>query len=309
MAPESPSSRRRAYKTFGWQGLSLTVPEHWTLVTTRGGRESGYVRLADSEMPRLEVRWEKSDQLNPPSRTVDKYLSKLRKSARKEGTELEVHRDLRLAAPPGKDVECYRWVGEQQAVAMLSRCTDCLRSVHVQLLGGAGEQLKSLARTVLASLQDHAPDGWDLWKFLDVEFKSPAGPKLKGYKLHAGCIRMPFKQRGLSLEFVRVSLAEVLLSGASLREWFLDFYEKQLRRRAFRLEERTIKSHPGLMLEGRARLYVNPLAVVGRRRVLRAACWRCEQTNRLMICAVDGLEGKVDLFCEALESFKCCERG
>ena len=45
----------------------------------------------------------------------------------------------------------------------------------------------------------------------------------------------------------------------------------------------------------------------GRRRALRAACWHCEDTNRLFICCYDGPEAQAEMFCQALDGFKCCE--
>ncbi|MGD2174016.1 MAG: hypothetical protein PVJ27_01330 [Candidatus Brocadiaceae bacterium] len=306
MAPHRPTGEKQSFTTFGWQGINLTVLSEWTLVSTRGDRRAGYVRLDDERRARLELRWEKTDRLTPPSRGVDRYLDKLQKSARKEGTDLSVQRNLRLARPPGKDVECYRWVGEQQAVAMLSRCEDCNRTLHIHLLGEPDEQLKSLARTVFSSVQDHPDDGVELWRFFDVEFESPVHLPLKRQSLKVGCIRMCFATRAARLEFVRVSLAEVLLADRALEEWFREFYAKFLKWRTYSLEADQVKGHPGLRVEGRVPLVLNPLRVLGRDRQMRAACWHCEQTNRLMICSFEGLQREAGVFQDALASSVCC---
>lgn len=309
MVSHRPVGRRRAYKTFGWQGVTVTVPAEWELVSTRGRYNAGYVQLADRDTARLELRWEETQRLAPPSETVDAYLARLQKTARKKGTELSVQRNLRLASPVGKDVECYRWVSDRQAVAMLSRCGACQRTVHLHVLGGPGESLKGVARTVFASLRDHPEGGTELWEFFDVIFRTPAELALRQQSLKAGCIRMAFAGRCGTLEFVRASLAEVVLARSSLRQWFEEFYEKALRRRSFRIEEQQIKGHTGLSVEGKARFTVNPLRLFGRRRALRAACWHCDETNRLMICAFDGLKRDAGIFPDALASFRCCEKG
>ncbi len=306
MAPNAAPRQSRTYDTFGWQGIALTVPAHWQMVYTQGDRKAGYVRLADEEQPRLELRWETLKKTQPPGDAVDVYVAKLQKTARREDRELTVRRNLGLASPPGKDVECYRWVGEQQAVAMLSRCQDCHRTVHVHVLGEPEESLKSLARTVFASLRDHPVDGREVWRFFDVEFSVPEGLVLKRRDLKAGGVRMKFAGKSCVVEFVRVSLAQVVLERTGLEEWFRDFYAAFLKWRLCEVEQAQVKGHPGLRLRGRARLAVNPLRIVGRRRVVRAACWHCEPTNRLMICSFDGLERRANFFEEALESFRCC---
>ncbi|MFO7958271.1 MAG: hypothetical protein R6X33_14385 [Candidatus Brocadiia bacterium] len=306
MGPDGSAAERRAYDTFGWQGISLTIPVGWELVFTRGDRSSGYVRLADEERDRLEVRWERPRNPSSPARTVDTYVQKLEKRLRKDGIEVSVRRGIGLASPVGKEVECYRWDARQRGLAMLSICNECDRLVHVQVLGDRDESMNNLARTVFASLQDHPEDGADLWRFFDVEFRAPADLPLKSSSLKAGCIRMVFKDKRRRLEFVRMSLAEVVLAGKSLREWFEDFYSGRLKKYRSEIEEERLEGHEGLLVAGRGKLLSNPLGLVGRRRQLRAGCWHCEETNRLMICAFEGLERYEDVFSDALASFVCC---
>ena len=297
----------RSYKTFGWQGISLTVPSGWDLASTRGKYASGDVQLADETAVRMELRWQTGGGGDPPSTAVDTYLAGVRKAAGKAGAPFSVQRDLKLASPIGKVVECYRWVADRQSVAMLSRCAECGRSVHVHLLGGAEAGLKGLARTVFSSLKDHPEDGTHLWSFFDVEFRSPAGLPLAEASLKAGCIRMQFARGLRRLEFVRLSLAETLLAGTELAAWFRQFYQKPLRRRTFRVRSTTWKEgHPGIAVEGRPWLLCHPQRLLGRRRVLRAACWHCRRTNRLLICCYDGAEAEAAVFEPAVDSFRCC---
>ena len=306
MHPHRASNAARPYETFGWQGITLTVPADWHIVFNQGRRASGQVRLADESAVRLEVRWQAARGNESPQQTVSTYLARLSRRAAKEGTDLAVQRDLRLASPPDADVECYRWVADRQALAMLSRCRRCSRLVHLHLWGEPAESLKGLARTVFASLRDHPDDGTDLWRFLDVEFRTPSGLPLVRKSLQSGCVRMAFGGRSTRLEFVRVSLAETLLRRKSLKEWFGEFYGRSLKRRSYDASEATLKGHAGLQAEGRPWLLVNPLALIGRRRVLRAACWHCETSNRLFICRFDGPAAQVGLFGEAVAGFKCC---
>ncbi len=307
MAPDPASAAEGGYTAFGWQGINLTVPATWNLVFTQGDYRKGHIRLADDASVRLEMRWDLSREAHSPSSTVNTYLARLRKKAKKDGTSLSVQRDLNLASPIGKDVECYRWVADQQAVAMMSRCTQCSRTVHVQLLGSPAEPLKGLGRTVFSSLRDHPDNGTHLWRFFDVEFRSPADLPLARRGLQSGCIRMLFAKGLVRLEFVRASLAQMLLAGTDLAQWFEQFYAKPLKRRSFSMHSAAVRGHPGIRVEGRVWLLTNPLRLLGRPRVVRAACWHCEDTNRLFICSFDGPKGQADVLPQAIEGFRCCE--
>ncbi len=306
MTSEGPGTRGDALKTFAWQGIRLTVPAEWHLVLTEGTYDSGYVQLADRRAMRMELRWEPGRGEQDPAALVDQYLSRLRRRARKHGAEFSIVRDLRVASPPGKQVECYRWGDERQALAMLSRCEGCERIVHVQLLDGGEGLPRSLGRTVFASLRDHPDGDWLPWRFLEMEFSAPAQWRVAGKSLDAGCVRMTLSGRRERLEFVRVSLAQVLLADKGLEEWFGEFYRPSLKRRTFRVREAQLKGHPALEVEGRPWLLVNPLMLVGRGRVLQARCWHCDATNRIFICRYEGPERRLETFEQAARSFRCC---
>jgi len=308
MQSDSLAPDHRSFRTFGWQGINLTIPANWDLIYTRGQYASGSLQLADESTVRMDVRWETGGRKSPAA-LVDAYLADAQKAGKKRGADVSIQRSLNLASPVGKEAECYRWVNGRQVLAMLSRCSECGRTVHVQLLGQPGDRLRGLARTVFGSLKDHADGDSHLWSFFDVEFRSPVGLPLVTSSLKTGCIRMAFGRRMLGLEFVRVSMAEHLLADTSLEAWFRRFYGKSLKRRSISVAPATVKGHPAIAVEGAPWMLCNPLRLVGRRRVLRAACWQCEPTNRLFICSYDGAAAEAGLYETALEGFRCCDSG
>lgn len=310
MTAATDKGEPRELKRFGWQGIVLTVPEGWELTSTQGGYQSGYFGLADQAALRLEAKWDAArPKQGPaePSEVAERYLKALRKKAKKDGAEITVRRDTRLCVIKGKEIECYEWTAGTPGVGMASRCDECDRMVHVIVAGRAGEPFRKLARTIFASLQDHPEGDGDLaWEFYDVEFRSPPGLPLERQELKTGCIRMQFAKGSRELEFVRVSLANAVLRGKELAEWFEGFYGPSLKRMRYEVEQAPVKDHPGVRAYGRAWLVTNPGALFGKRRETRVVCWHCEGSNRLFLVRRTAPRGEEDLFSRAVDSVKCC---
>lgn len=307
MAPAPAQRSGNQFASFAWQRIALTVPEDWDLVMIDGTARSGHVRLADQHSVRLELHWQDGGAQSV-SDTVSAYVDRLARRAAKEGTEFGSQRGLRLASPAGKDVECYRWTADRQVLAMLSRCRDCGRVVHAHVLGERDEKLKGLARTIFSSLTDHAEGDWVPWSFYDVSFRSPAALPLARSTLQSGCIRMAFGRGLTRLEFVRASMADVLLDGRELGDWFTGFYARQLKRRVFAVDEDTVHGHAAVRVSGRPWRLLNPCALFGRRRTLQGACWHCAATNRIMLCCYDGPLTGAGVLEPAVGAFSCCDR-
>jgi hypothetical protein len=306
MPADPPPEGRRPLTTFGWQGILLTLPDGWDPVVANGDYRTGYVRLADENAVRLEIRWQPAGPRSPAD-MVTAYAQDLAKRARKEGRPFEMERDLCLAAPPGMDCEGYSWATDRRVWAILARSSQSGRVLHLHLSSRLDERAKGLARTVFASLKDCPADRPLPWRFYDMDFASPAGMPLLRQSLQSGCIRMAFGRRLERVEFVRVSLAEVLLAGKSLAAWFRQFYAPALKRRRVQLRDETFRGHAAVAVEGRVWLPMNPSSLLGRPRVVRGQCWHCEAGNRILICCFDGPARNAGLLTEALEGFRCCE--
>ena len=308
MAANPNKPARRDLKRFGWQGINLSIPTDWELVSTGGSYRSGYAGLADQSAVRLEMKWDSARGEVDPSETAARYIQVLRKKAKKNRADIKIKRDLKLATLKGKQIECYEWSAGQRGIGMVSFCDQCRRMVHLVIMGRADRPLRGLCRTVFAALKDHPEDGRLLWDFYDMQFRSPEEMPLERQDLKTGCIRMPFGKGRSQLEFVRVSLATFVLAGKSLREWFEEFYSKVLKRWRWEVRETEVKGHRGLRLEARASVILSPGRLIGRGRQMRAACWQCEASNRLFIVRHSAPGRKLDLFEQALESFKCCQQ-
>ena len=48
------------WTTFGWAGITLSIPDSWEIAGISGDQKAGYLRLDDENMPRLELKWSES---------------------------------------------------------------------------------------------------------------------------------------------------------------------------------------------------------------------------------------------------------
>lgn len=302
----SGNGGQRDFKRFGWQGIRLTVPSNWEMVSTRGDCDSGFVSLADNSEVRLQVKWDRGGAKTDPSDSAARYIRGLRKQAKKDDQEITVNRHLSLASLRGKKTECYEWITDNRGTGLVSVCEECKRIVHLIILGRPDESLRNLSRTLFASLQDHPEDDELLWRFFDLEFRSPENLPLKQSELKTGCIRMQFQDRSEQLEVVRSSLARMLLKDTSLKEWFEDFYSSGLKRTSYEVAEHRYKGHEGLKMDGRPWLVFDLLRPFGRGKKLRAACWHCEESNRIFIVSHLSKQGP-EVFERVVETTVCCE--
>jgi len=311
MPNNPPRSIDANWKPFAWQGVRLTVPVDWELAYTHGRRPDGFLRLADSDGVRLEVRWNGRRTKSPASYGVDACLAEVTRAARKSSQDFGIRRDTKLAAPPGMEVECYAWVERRQNLGMLSRCSECGRTVHIQVMGRPGEPLKATARTIFASLRDHPKTRVtpEPWCFHDMAFAVPPAQPLQRQRLRAGLERMVFGRRRTRIEFLRASLAELLLADSDLKACFVKMCAPSLKRRSFKTTPQTHRGHDAIYIEGRPWLIVNMLRLAGFSRATRAVCWHCETTNRIMACCYDGPASGIETWRRALDSFECCDNG
>src|ERR1051325_4814779 len=82
----------QAWTTVGWRGISLSVPEDWSLTSVSGEGPNGYLRVESPRSLFLQVKWwEKRGLVSVPD-ALDAYIADLRKKGKKLRRELELKR-------------------------------------------------------------------------------------------------------------------------------------------------------------------------------------------------------------------------
>ena len=285
---------------FGWQGLQFDVPATWNLAVVNGEYESGYLRLDDDEMVRLELKWEGRRNRLPIDRVATNYLKALEKQAHKRKLPFEYKRDLKFATMPDHDYECLSWASDFNALSVVSRCHDCGRVVLARVLYRKGDGGKAMARRLFSSLRDHPEDEKVLWQFFDFRFASPKGFVLERTALKTGAIEMYFYDKKDEFEVCRIALAQILLKRDSLQDWFSEYYRKRLKGFIYDVDKASYRGHPGLLCTGRTSVRKSLFAGLQRRRYLKVRVWHCEEIDKIHLVrfvSSDEEDERFDAFC------------
>ena len=303
---------------FGWQGIRLRVPEDWNLGRVDGDRKSGYARLDDAEIVRVEIEWREP---RPRMREsipdlVDRYVEGLEKKAAKSGVPFSVRRKAgflrRRDWLQGRDYETFTWEADFRAYNLALR-SDSGRILLLRVLARLDERVKGQVETLFRSLEDHSDSDQWFWSVYGLTFRMPSEFALESHQLKSGHIQLSFGKEKEICRVQRISLARMLLKGAALEDWYPVFFRKQLRDLEIELEPGEVKGHPGLRIEGRPRSrwrqIMRPLPWVDPRprQYLDGRAWHCLEGNK--ICVVEHLyrrpEQRGDLVEQVSDGYIC----
>jgi hypothetical protein len=277
---------------FGWQGISALVPPDWNLAGIGGDFQSGYLRLDDGRMARLEIKWSPGDvDLN---KALDRYLRGLEKKGRRRTgiTTFKGGRAVSRRSKPDKRLQGFSWRGPGvrgpvEAQGCIWRCRTCSRTVVAQVMAPPGEGLASLARTVLTSLEDHARDGLHTWGVYGLVCRIPEAFRMEKQRLMAGYIELLFTHGKSTLRVERWGMANVILSDVALGEWV----ERQNRKRKdvrLSAEPARAHGHEAAALAGHRRRPFHGLRLRLERGLRRRVptefagqVWHCPPSNRI----------------------------
>ena len=306
------------WTTIGWHHLYLEIPEDWGIGAVSGDASTGYLRLDDAEMPRIELRWEPARGKEPIDKVVERYLDNLTKKGRKKAPQIKVRRDLKLIKNEhlleNRAIEGFHWRidGDEpiQAYGILWRCEVCSRIVFLQILGRAGESTMTLATRILNSLQDHPEGDTVVWAMYGMHFEVPIAYTLKSHSFLTGQIKLNFTDESSEIELERLSLAEMHLKDRTFEEWFQDIYGHEIGTMTSFSEEQL--RHPGIKASGTT---VDPESVhkklawlpwrKPRKRPFESCSWHCADGNKLFTLRHMGQSVTQDTILDIAQTVVC----
>lgn len=292
MTPQTSESAGAAEVwTFGWQGLTVQVPESWDLSAYDGARESGSLSLADGLRVRLRMRWSAAGKSDDPAEDAYRlYERRLQKSA---GAGIAPVRPdaarAGVSAQGANQVIPFEWaVGQGVVYGAVVYDPDAARLVAAEVCGPR-EMGRRNARRVLSSIAFSADDADALWSVYGFAFRSPPLYNLESARLESGRLRFLFVRDASSwLRIERWSLAAHLLRRVPLDQWPAEYLKlTKLRCRELDTGEPTTW---GIHPSRRFTAELPPSGLRRRARGIRGRVWHDDAADRITVVAALGME-------------------
>ena len=284
------------WTTLGWNGITVELPEDWELSGLSGDDKSGYLRLEDADIPRLELKWSESKQKKPDlQRVLDDYFKLVRKNYKRRDTNLHIQRNVNLIKDPqffeDREVAFFNWKGDFRASGVIFHCQICKRITIAQVMGHLKENIKETTHRILSSVQDHPVGQSTLWSAYQLNAEVPRRYRLDKHKLLSGYLLFSFVDGSRKVSIERYGVADVTLKEQDLEEWFRARYAKAIRGYGFSIESSNGDADEQLKLIGEETRIIDrvPLAPaliidkVMRRKTFAVNLWRCHHSNRIYV--------------------------
>ena len=335
-----PALFARETQLFGWQGLSLTLPANWNLVSFGGDATAGHARVDDEDGPRLELRWERPKGAIDVARSIEQFLARLEREAKKKQRDFEAADHPHIVSKSRKrkaQLVNYGWSGDAedsingQGWGVAWHCGDCGRVVVAHVIGRGHEpadKVQRLASEVLSSMECHGHGGWQTWSLFDLQLEVPEEFALGAAKLMTGRIEIEWQrtlkpnfplnlgaglQRLERISLRRLAAANVLLESESLEQWSTRVVGRGNKHYALGPAEAiVIHGHEGFVLRGtprdlRRRIVSRAGDIVRRRRtpLVEARIWHCTESNKIFVLENDLTLTNAHVTEDVLDSLKC----
>ena len=199
------------WTVFGWAGIELEIPTTWELSGLSGDQKTGYLRLDDPEMPRLELKWAHTRRKKPDLHaTLDEYFKLIRKTYKK-GTELSFRRNVNFIKEAeffeGRTVLGFSWKGSIRASGLIFHTGK--RITIVQVMGRLKENWRPTVLRVFESIADRGDAPLTLWSAYGLKLGVPKEYKLERQKLLSGYLLFAFVAKPVRFQSV-VRLAKLV---------------------------------------------------------------------------------------------------
>lgn len=293
----------------GWRGITADVPLPWALSKVEGTAESGYLRLDDESMPRLELRWGPSPgRKKSLADLTENYLKQARKLARKMRVPFDYSHRQRFFPAKGREV-CYLTLQSDYASHIIvSRCKQCGRIVLARILHQPGEDVAATVAMVFGSLRDHAYQGEITWSVFDLRARLPETFDLISSTFQVGQIRLAFRRGKDRLVLDRHNFARELLRETNLKHWLVYSLRKELRPFVISSDEWQHRGHEGVLLSGSLKLWRRLMTLDLKPRRLSALAWRCDESDRLFAIRLLTRKPDDEELARLAKSMECHER-
>jgi hypothetical protein len=313
------------------------VPEDWTLTRVSNEGPSGYVKADSLEGLFVQVKWSEKKGLVSVPDAFDRYVLELQRAAKKNRRQIDIRRKPKALAGvhPSEDAPItYSWQelggGEgapgrrgdggkrrlapsQRGLGLIYHCGACRRLVIAEVVGPVEADL-GVAAPILASIREHGEAGWETWGVHGLTAEVPRQYQLERHTLVTGHVMLRFRSRSRVLMLQQWGLANVVLKGTHVAEWYEYQERNRLSRFKYRRDSTPFRGHEAFRMSGRDKIApalaktLHHLSGLSRPSLGFHACvWHCEETNRIYAVSAEHPRGD-DTFSQVLSRMMCHPR-
>jgi hypothetical protein len=323
----------------GWRGVSLRVPEDWTLTKVSNEGATGYLKADSLEGSFVQIKWsEKKGMVSVPD-SFDRYVQDLQKAAKKNRRHIDIRTKPKALAGVHRTVDApitYSWqeqgqgdtetrrrgdagvapsprrpvASSQKALGLMYHCGECRRLVIAEVVASADADL-GLAAPILASIREHGEAGWNTWGVHGLTAEVPNSFQLERHTLVTGHVMLRFRSRSRLLVLQQWGLANIALKGTDIAEWYEYQERNRLSRYTYRRDRSPFRGHEALRMSGRDKFVpaiakaFHHVSGLSRPALGFSACvWHCDETNRIYAVSAEHSRGD-DTFHEVLRRMLC----
>ncbi len=293
----------RKLTTIGWRGITVEVPEDWSVAAIGGEEHPEYIRIDDPYgNSYVEIKW----WSNPRPTLIledalDNFLTRIQKEARKKKIPLNLKK---RKAPPylergDRETLVFSWRSDRKGIGRVWHCKTCGKIVMAQV---AGVNIPPLAGHILSTIEDHSSTGKNVWALFQFYMELPEDFKLVEQKLMSGFLQLSFRgQRKFRLKVERYSIAERFLAGGNFKDWARAEFSKRARGFSLSFYEEAFREHPALGAKGKRRV-VGALPLLGEFAHLFA--WHCREEDKIFLLEMKGKKDIISIE-EVRENIRC----
>lgn len=262
--------------------MRFIMPEAWDLGKVEGGTNSGYLRIDDLKMQRMEIRWGISRSRYPVSGLVDKYLKRFSGSI--ENSERDLKNYPGLGGFNGEYEVFTTKSSTDESVLLSRRCDDCGRIVLVRVIFERDKCDTRLSKRIFASFRDHSDSDRNLWSVFDFSFSIGKKWLVRKSSFLAGRINLGFVYekkdeafgRNDTLNVERISMAEIVLKGKRVDDWFVHDYLKNRISKKAEKRERIFSDHSmHVFVEREKGIFAGSCVF--------SFVWKCDEENKIFV--------------------------
>ena len=162
---------------FGWQHFQFLIPQNWDLVAEHGHEIKGYIRLADLDMIRVEMKWQK---IPKKAKLLDVVADHVKKIG------WENHKIIKLNNTDNAYSVENRSKEINQQVLFLKSNHPKTRLAVIRIFYKFNENGSKLVKDLVNSFQDNFYAPQSLWTYYDCHLVVPSVYKKVQSNINAG---------------------------------------------------------------------------------------------------------------------------